>query len=228
MELLKSDPIIDLDFKPSPDLDIIQYFNRAMLFGQTNYHLEISRLANTFFHKMSRAFFFEEYVWCLCKRNSTPQEVSIYFPQLISELRSFYQEIFNHHAPSKRELMQEYITSITGDSEIFGALQKTSKIINQGINLFGWDKYRANFLNSSQKLSILPLMDKKNSIELAYNIGITKELFEEPLVQRMAIHWKFNNIADMCSALTKNFALQPRVIVLILWYAATTFGFNVI
>lgn len=53
MELLKSKIIIDENYRPSLDLDYMEFFNRAMVFAQTNYKEELERVSKINFRKLS-------------------------------------------------------------------------------------------------------------------------------------------------------------------------------
>src|SRR5271155_1823211 len=89
MEILKPDPTIDENYKPSIDMTYQDYFNRAMVFAQTNYQEQLSKLANTHFKKMAPTIFFEEYVWCICNTGLDSKKVSKYFPDLLKQIQPY-------------------------------------------------------------------------------------------------------------------------------------------
>lgn len=230
MELLKPDVKIDEAFKPDKALDYNQYFSRAMLFAQTNYQPELSKMANVSFKRVSAAGFFEEYVWTICNINSSIKVVATYFPQLIYELKPYYYSFADREFPNQ-ELMREYVTTLVGSPVKFEAISRGAQIINQAVKLFGWEQYRSNFLDTAEKLRAFPLIDKERAHSLAYNIGLSNELFHDTaMLKVMAMHWGFGStpgaVVDMCKAIGRQYVMQPRVIALVLWLSGVTFGFS--
>jgi hypothetical protein len=231
MEILKDHTIINENYKPSLDLDCQEYFNRAMVFAQTNYQEQLTKLSNIHFRKIAPTAFFEEYSWCVCAVGLNTKSVSEYFPQLLKEINSLYYQSFRNSwdrdFPSQKEMMDKSISIINNEKKS-GALWQGARIINQGLKLYGWDRYRDNFLSSPTKLQVLPLIGSSNSGQLARDIGLTKDIYtSDTYLLHMIDRWGFASVNEMCLDISKRVVLQPRIIGQILWYAASHFGINI-
>jgi hypothetical protein len=228
MEILKSHPIIDDNYKPSLEMDYQEYFNRAMVFAQTNYQEHLTKLANIHFRKLSPTAFFEEYAWCVCGVGFNAKSVAKFFPRLSKELAPFYRSFWDLNNFPKREEVIENILPLIHNEQKCQALWRGGQIINQGIKLYGWDRYRDNFLSTTTKLQVLPMIGISNSFQLGRNIGFKQPICAGgPHLIRMATRWGFESPEQMCIAISKHVVLQPRVIGQILWYAGSHFGTNI-
>jgi hypothetical protein len=223
MELLKSNPVIDKKYKPAPNLDYQEYFNRAMVFAQTNYQEQLDKVAKTQFRKLSPTSFFEEYVWCVCCVGEEPQTVSEYFPALTQRLTPFYHSFWDLNNFPKQEEIKERVLEVFPNHDKFHAIINCASIINKGIKLYGWDFYRDNFLNKPEKLVALPMMGIVSSRQLARNVGASAKTISSSRLYNLASHWGFVSVDEMCKTIQKHVPMQIKVIELILWYAATTF-----
>jgi hypothetical protein len=227
MEILKDNPIIDESYKPSLEMDYVQYFNRAMVFAQTNYQEQLTKLANTHFQRMTPTFFFEEYSWTVCTVGLNTNTVNKYFTSMSKNLHFLYNSFYDLNSlPSKDATKVSLLPFIRNEAKC-EALWKTARTLNNGIKLFGWEKYRDNFLDTTQKLQALPFIGSINSSQLARNTGINKASIEGTHLHRMAVRWGFKHPDDLCEAISKYVVMQPKVIGQILWYAGTTFGTNI-
>ena len=226
MELLKSNPTIDEAWKPSLDLDYNQFFSRAMKFAQSNYRTHLSKIANTFFSRISPTAFFEEYIWRVCCAGSSPEIVTPYFPELVTELLPYHRTLWDGNWFLSREPKRKMVDEFTGNPAKFDAFAYTAKTVCYGIKLFGWNNYRNRFLCETKKLEVFPFITKENSSQFASNIGLEAFFFEEPTLLKMAKHWGFVSVPEMVNTLASQFVLQTRVIMLILWYAIISFPLN--
>jgi hypothetical protein len=224
MELLKSNPIIDIKYKPSLDLTYIDYFNRSLAFAQTNYQEQLNKVSRTNFNKLSPTIFFEEYVWSIACINKEPKEVSEFFPELSKQLTPIFHSFWNlNDCPNLNDFKDTGNYLIHSDSIVACA-----KIITRGIKLFGWEYYRNNFLDTSEKLIALPYLNAERAKHLARNIGHTTNLISSFRLQDLANHWGFKNVETACRTIQQHVPLQLKIIELILWYAVATFEDNVI
>jgi hypothetical protein len=227
MEILKPDPVIDDNYKPSMDMSYQDYFNRAMVFAQTNYNDQLAKLANTHFKKMAPTAFFEEYVWCVCNAGLGSKTVSKYFPTLVKELQPYRASFWDLTSFPTSEAMLVKLMPLVHNQAKCQAVQQGAYIVHNGIRLFGWDNYRDNFLSSTKKLQALPMIGPLNSIQLGRNIGFIQSIGGGAHLVRMASRWGFDSPEALCKEIAKHVVLQPRVIGLILWYAGSTFGTNI-
>ena len=227
MEILKDDPIIDQNYKPHLKMTYMEYFNRAMLFAQTNYAEQLSKLANTHFRKITPTVFFEEYTWCVCTVGMSAKTVSKFFPKVITNLAPYYKSFWDTHNFPIKEIMDNQLHPIIRNRTKIDALWNGARIINNGIRLFGWDKYRDHYLSDVEKLKALPLIGSVNSFQLARNIGLLNAVIGDTHLNRMTARWGFVDAEEMCKIISNHVVLQPKVIGLILWYAGSTFGTNI-
>lgn len=210
-------------------MSYLDYFSRAMLFAQTNYQEQLSKLANTQFSKLTPTNFFEEYAWSVCSVGLNAKTVSKYFIQLIPNLQPYYKSFWDLNNFPDKQHMESLVLPLIHNQRKCDALWKGAKIINNGIKLFAWDKYRDHYLNEIHKLKTLPLIGPLNSITLARNIGIASPVVGDiHHLTRMAARWGFDNVDIMCRTISNTFVIQPKVIGLILWYSAATFGTNIL
>ena len=223
MEFLKANPIIADNYQPSLDLSYLEYFKRAMVFAQTNYNDQITRLTKTSFRKISPSFFFEEYVWVISCGQQSPKEVSKYFMSLSKSLQPFYQSFWDLNNFPKTE-----VTKVMEYSNHYDSIHKTASIMNRGIKLFGWDKYRDNFLNTPAKLCALPSLQISGASHLARNVGSIGDVLGERRLYPLVKHWGFDSTEALCTEIQKYTPMSLKVIELILWYSAVTFESNLI
>lgn len=227
MELLKSNPIIDERYKPSLDMPYMDYFTRAMSFAQTNYHEQLTKIANTHFRKLSPTSFFEEYVWCVMCTEDKYKEASKLFPALTNSLTPFYHSFWDlNNFPKEDDIKIKVLETIHNEKK-FKAMYDCAFIMNQGIKLFGWDRYKDNFLNSPEKLCVLPMIQMKGAKILSRNVGASSDVISSARLHPLAVHWGFEDSKSLCLAIRQNVEMQLKVIEVILWYAASTFEDNI-
>lgn len=229
MELLKSenDIVIDPNYIPSLDMNYLDYFMRAMAFAQTNYQDQLHRVATANFRKLNSTRFFEEYAWIISTQGEDLKEASLTFCNLSKALTKYYIGFWDLNNFPKEEEMKELVVSVNDNEKKFHALHNCAQIINQGTKLFGWDRYKDNFLNTPEKLSVLPMLGITGAKQLSRNIGVSFEILSTAKLHPVAVHYGFMDFKSLCQAIQQRVALQPRIIELILWYAVVTFGANI-
>ncbi len=222
MELLKSKVRIDENYKPSLKQDYINYFNRAMAFAQTNYHDELEKVARANFTKISPGRFFEEYLWCITYAAEDPHRASKIFPELSKVAAPYSHSFWDLNNFPKQEKMEPKVVPLLGMKK-FQSIHKCADIISRGIKLFGWDKYRDNFLDCPERLVVLPGLSISMSKTLSRNIGIFDDVISSTRLYHLALHWGFDDTVQMCRAIQYKVPIQLKLIELILWYASSTF-----
>lgn len=222
MELLKANPIIDQKYKPSMDQSYMDYFNRALAFAQTNYNEQLEKASKTHFFKLSPTRFFEEYAWCVSIIETDIDNMSELFLQLSKKLTPFYNSFWDlNNVPSVEDVQD--ILPLLNNEKKFKAIYDCAGIINRGIKLFGWDRYKDNFLNTPERLCVLPMIGILGAKRLSRNIGLSSEVISSAQLHRLAVHWGFTDSKELCTAIQQKIAMQAHVIEMILWYAAHTF-----
>lgn len=220
MELLKSKVIIDENYRPSLDLDYMEFFNRAMVFAQTNYKEELERVTKLNFRKLSPTVFFEEYVWSVCCTKQDVKEVSLYFEALKKAISPYMHSFWDLNSFPKEEQTKEAIVALCHSEDKFKAIHHCASIINRGIKLFTWEKYRNNFLNTPEKLSVLPMLGINGANHLFSNITVSSDVVKFPRLYDLAKHWGFSSATELYMEINKRIVLPLRIIELILWYAS--------
>lgn len=219
MQIIKSKLVIDDNYKPSLNQDYFSFFQRAMVFAQTNYNQELTRVNNINFIKLSPIIFFEEYCWEICMIDSTNEEVSSYIYDLLDAISPLCHAFLDNNFID--EINPNQLTLLKDEQKI-QAIIKTWKIMLNGIKLFYWDDYKDNFLSSVQKLSILPLMNQERAERLSDCICGTK-YFGGPRLRYLAKHWGFGDPLALCQNIQKSVNMKVQVIGIILLYAFITF-----
>ncbi len=229
MEILKdkSELIIDNDYKPNISSNLIDYFNRAIAFVQTNYKQDLQSIYDANFKKLSPTKFLEEYAWCLYCSGMKVTTVSYFFPKILIELRKMYPSIRDPNYPIQREEFSKNILTICKNQKKVNALINTISIVQNGIRIFGWDVYKKNFLGTPDKIESLPYMGKVNARHLARNIGLMTDVCGGVHMNRLCSRWGFESPTELCKDIQKNIPLRLQAIELILWYSAVTFGMHV-
>lgn len=228
IEVLKDHPIVDENYKPSLSLGYQDYFSRAMLFAQSNYQENLVKISNIHWGKITPTFFYQEYAWSVCSLGIGPKLAIKFFPQFLNEIGTLYYQGVrsprDKNFPRREETIAKSL-SIVQDEEKCQALWEGANIIVQGTTLYGWDRYRLNFLSTTKKLQVFPMIGPATAQQLAKNIGLHKDMFAgDPHLTRMASRWGFQSPEALCTCIAKHVVLQPRVIGQILWYAGAHFG----
>jgi hypothetical protein len=224
MELLKTNLIIDQKYKPSLELSYLDYFNRAMVFAQTNYQDELDKVAKTQFSKISPTRFFEEYVWAICCLKSSIEDSSRIFLKLSKELKPYYNSFWDLTSFPKSEELKNTLSDILENQDKVNAIINTASIINKGIKLYGWEFYRSNFLDASAKLTALPMLGIMGARQLSRGTGSSQEVVGNVRLHKLATHWNFEDSRALCEGIQKYVPMQLKIIELILWYTVFTFS----
>ena len=219
MQIIKSKLVIDDNYKPSLNQDYFSFFQRAMVFAQTNYNQELTRVNNINFIKLSPIIFFEEYCWEICMIDSTNEEVSSYIYDLLDAISPLCHAFLDNNFIDEINPNQ---LALLKDEQKIQAIIKTWKIMLNGIKLFYWDDYKDNFLSSVQRLSILPLMNQERAERLSDCICGAK-YFGGPRLRYLAKHWGFGDPLVLCQNIQKSVNMKVQVIGIILLYAFITF-----
>lgn len=228
MEILKVNPIIDPNYCPSSELQCQDYFNRAMVFAQTNYQEQLTQLTKVSFRLLTPTIFLSEYFWTVLSAGLTAQDASRIFPQLSKDILPYYYQVFaifhKQDFPAQDDMLQKSLV-ILPDLPKCQALWRGAQIVFQGATLFGWDRYRNNFLCSVRKLQALPYIDTGNSQQLARDIGVplSYPYTSGSHLDRLASRWGFSSPQEMCQSIEKRIVLRPQIIGQILWYASNHF-----
>lgn len=225
MELLKANPIIDDQYKPALDQTYLEYFKRAMVFAQTNYSEQIKKVQKTRFRVLSATNFFEEYAWTICCQQDTLLNVSNKFMHLSKHLAPFYNSFWDLNSFPKLEAVREGILKFENEQTL-QALFSCADTVNRGIKLFGWDHYKENFLNTPEKLCVLPMLGISGANKLARNVGLNSNVVNDGRLYPLVKQWGFSDTKELCNTIYNYVPMEPRIIELILWYSVVSFDHN--
>jgi hypothetical protein len=231
MEFLNSNPIIYPHYTPSLEMTYMDYFNRALVFAQDNYQDRINKISNTHFNKVSPTSFFEEYAWCIFGKDTDSKWASKHFSKLSDSLTPYYHSFWDlNNFPKSAEIVEKIYRDLFDNKNVpvekVDSLIQCASIINRGIKLFGWDRYKDNFLNTPEKLCVLPMLGITGAKQLSRNVGASSEIISTARCHELAVHWGFDDSRSLCTAIQKYIPMQLKIIELILWYSATTFPSN--
>lgn len=213
MQLLKhkSSLIYDDNYNLSLDQSLNDYFNRSLSFSQTNYNESLKLNSILKFNYLSPPIFINEYCVVICNF----MEVNNFEP-LHYNLVKIYNKLYDTSKVLATDLDIKEINYTQKE-----AIIQTINIVKNGLNLYGWTHYKDNYLSSSKKLMSLPLIYEDNSKSLYSSIG--RQSINEIRLKNLAIHFKFNNVSDMCAEIYKSVYMPMHIIENVLWYAANAF-----
>jgi hypothetical protein len=223
----KSELIIDKSYKPDINLGLMDYFNRSLVFAQTNYQSEIDKLSRARFSKLTPTSFLDEYAWCVYCYGKNERNVCKFFSLILQVMHKKYEVFRDINTSINVDEFISELLSIYKNKSKANAIIKTILIVNNGIKLFNWEEYRDNFLNTPDKLTIFPYIDDTNMLYLAKNIGLVKKVFGGNHLNKLSERWGFSDPNALCKEIQKRFKLDILSIELILWYSAETFGTHI-
>jgi len=228
MKKNKSDLIIDKDYKPNINGTLMDYFNRSMVFSQTNYKDQLETITRANFAKLTPTKFLEEYTWCLYCSGMKVDTVLSFFPNIVVELRKLYPNLRDPNIPLQLEDFRKNILLACKNERKVEALISTVTTLQNGIRLFGWDMYKHNFIGTPEKImNSLPFMGKVNAKHLSRNIGLTRDVCGGIHMNRLCSRWGFSSPTELCKEIQKHVFISLPAIELTLWLAASHFGTNV-
>lgn len=204
------------------------YFKLARSFAEANYQETIDRISTTEFGKLPENVFIEEYVWAVYVSGFRANTVSKLWPRLMNA----YHEAMLHACyyigddapPCDMDRVRRLAMTVFANERKTDAIIKAAGIIHDGIKSLGWPKYRDEHLSTPELLQELPFIGQITRYHLARNIGLLQWVKPDVHLNRMAKHWQYASPQAMCEHLGKVEGLQPGIVDLILWYAASTFG----
>jgi endonuclease III len=198
------------------------YFVGARKFAEANYGETITRISNTKFENLHHISFFDEYVWCVYVSGFRASTISKIWNRLMDrylDLDLCSESVLHDDQEIKRNAM-----AIFANERKVDAVIKCSHIVRDNIRTIGWERFRNECLSTPEKLQELPFIGKITCYHLARNIGLLQYVKPDVHLERMAKHWQYKSPQNMCEHLGKLNGLEPGIVDLILWYAASTFG----
>jgi endonuclease III len=197
------------------------YFVDARKFAEANYGETITRISNTKVDDLLPSRFFEEYVWCVYVSGFRASTIS----KIWDRLMDCYREL-RWRTPNPPEKIADIKVRVM---DIFANERKVNAVIRcagmiQANERDEWRQWRQEHLSTPEKLQELPFIGKIACYHLARNIGLLQYVKPDVHLERMAKHWQYESPQVMCEHLGKLHGLEPGIVDLILWYAASTFG----
>jgi hypothetical protein len=222
MEHKKANPIIGSPILLSEGT-VNDYFRKALHFTRFNYQGEYDRIANTNFKTLSKAKFFEEYIWAVYVSGFRASVVS----KKWSDLMRTYRPLFDFDRPTTCKIEYDEVIKeamlVFANGRKVAAVIKTHKMID-GLGMVDWAEFRDDRLDTPEHLQSLPFIGSITCFHLARNIGLLDFVKPDVHLVRMAKHWGYDSPQTMCERLGEEFKMKPGLVDLVLWYAASTFG----
>jgi thermostable 8-oxoguanine DNA glycosylase len=204
--------------------DYKTYFEKGFKFVNDNYKEDFDRIKNTRFEEITPTFFFKEYIWVVCVSGFNSKIISKMFPDLLKAYQPLFGRINGVNETFLDEEVRAAASKIFNNKRKIDAIIKTSHIIKDGINKFGWEIYKNNELSSREKVQQLPFIGKIISSHLLRNCGKLDFVKWDKHLVRLSNHWDFENPDKLCFEIQKDFNLPLGLIDLVLFYSAATFG----
>ncbi len=212
----------------SLDMTATDYFKHALEFAKTNYQETIDRISNTKFDQVSEAAFIEEYIWAVYVSGFRASTISNLWDRLMAaHYETMWWACYYSHddAPHLvRENAWKRAMDVFANARKVDAVIKTADVMRNGIKTMGWRAFRDTSLSTPEQLQALPFIGKITCYHLARNIGLLQYVKPDVHLVRMARVWQYESPQRMCEHLGGEYGLQPGIVDLVLWYAASTFG----
>jgi hypothetical protein len=200
------------------------YFKGALAFARANYQEAIDRISNTKFDEISPTSFFDEYVWAVYVSGFRASTISKIWDRLMGNYRWLCISSQRPNQPSDLFDIKQKAMAIFANERKVDAVIKGAGIIWNGVKEMGWQAWKEQNLSTPEKLQTLPFIGKITCYHLARNIGLLQYVKPDVHLERMAKHWQYESPQKMCEHLGELHGLQPGIVDLVLWYAASTFG----
>jgi hypothetical protein len=195
-----------------------KYFEKAKKFAYDNYAEEIKRISSTTFATVTGEKFFHEYIWTVHTTGFSAKAVGKFFPRLL-EAYGPYDRL----AAETKDIAFERVRLVCNNQQKIMSVWMTATRMRNGIQLFGWEKFRQDYLSSPDLLAKFPYVGKITQFHLARNIGLLDSVKPDLHLVRMAKYWNFEDCTSMCKALQEE-GMPLGIVDLLLWYSASTWG----
>jgi thermostable 8-oxoguanine DNA glycosylase len=206
------------EFRPPVDSGAEAYFRRAREFVERFYPTELENFQKVKLEEVTVERFFIEYVWVVHATGFSAKVVG----KMVERLLKAYGHPFDLARKEQAEAIGP-VLKVCNNPQKAKAVHQASKIVRDGVDAFGWEKYREHFLSDPVKLGELPYIGKITRYHLARNIGLLEFVKPDLHLVRMAEHWGYPGAVEMCEAVRPE-GMPLGIVDLILWYAASTFG----
>lgn len=206
------------------------YFDAAQKFAETNYQETIDRISRTRFEDMLPSKFFAEYIWAVYVSGFRASTISKLWDRLLDAYDGLCI-MGDANTPEELANVKQKALALFRNERKVDAIIKCADMIRCGINEMGWERFRDEQLTTPELLQKLPFIGKITRYHLARNIGLLQYVKPDVHLERMSRYWGYHSPQVMCAHLgicagrePRDPPLQPGIVDLILWYAASTFG----
>jgi len=206
-------------YAPSECLNPKEWFEKAFQFGHEYYGSEITRASAVDFKKVSPSLFFSEYIWVVHATGFSAKAVS----KFIERLSKAYGEYDTLSQKSIEEALM-IVTPVVNNPPKIRAIWETSKLLNHGIILMGWEEFKNTKLNDLEKLQSLPYIGKVTKYHLGRNIGMLDCVKPDLHLVRLRKKFGYESEIEMIRDMSMGHELPLGIADMIAWYYASTFG----
>lgn len=194
------------------------YFNKAYQFVLEFYSEELQQFSEIRFEEINPDRYFLEYIWVVHATGFSAKQVGKMMARLIPA--------YGHWSVlSKKESNEalEPVLRVCNNPQKAKAIWMNSKLLQDGIDVFGWDKYKSDYLSQPELLQKLPYIGKITCYHLARNIGLLEFVKPDLHLVRLAKYWNIADPITMCRNVRPE-GMPLGIVDLIFWYSASHFG----
>lgn len=206
------------EFRPDLGSPPREYFAKARAFVEQFYGEELKAFQSVRFSEVSPEFFVREHAWVVHATGFSAKAVGKFMPKLVCAY-GHWSDLARKEEPE----VMEAVLPVCNNPQKARAVWRMAKLVRDGVDAFGWEKYRDEDLSSPEKLRKLPYVGPVTCFHLARNIGLLECVKPDLHLVRMAEHWGYGGCVEMCEDMRPN-GMPLGIVDLILWYAASTFG----
>jgi len=210
-------------YRPKLDLGPNEYYKSALQFAKTYYSEDINRILSVDFKKISPAFFFKECIWVVHATGFSAKAVGSFFNRLV-EAYGDYRILAEEDIGTSVDRIKQ----VCNNPQKIKAVHTIARTIHERDS--DWEHFRDKFLNTPEKLAVLPYIGKITCYHLGRNIGLLDCVKPDLHLVRLVELWEFENCLSMCKHF-QNLSIEIDginrplgIIDYILWISCSTFG----
>lgn len=212
-------------WRPDPASGPHGYFRAALAFVRGHYAEELRGFSSVSPGDVGPDRFFLEYVWVVHATGFNAGVVGRMMPRLLAA--------YGHWSALARKEEHEVLRDVLPVCNNPGkakAVRRGAKLLRDGVDAHGWERFRDEDLSSPEKLRRFPYIGPVTCFHLARNIGLLEFVKPDLHLVRMAGAWAFEDPVAMCGRIRDRHLeetgerLPLGIVDLVLWYAASTFG----
>ena len=133
-------------WEPSPHAGAAEYFRKAKEFVEEFYPEQLQAFSSVKFEEVSPDTFFIEHAWVTHATGFSAKQVG----KMMQKLAPAYGPFAELARLEEQEVMKR-VLPVCNNPQKAKAVWKMSKLLRDGINAFGWEKYKQDYLSSPKQ-----------------------------------------------------------------------------